>query len=91
MKNASLVVVGSGIKFLSHLTIESKAYIEQSDKVLYLVNEPAMKEWIQKINLHSESLDPFYTQYSLRSDCYRAITNHILQTLRKIQHVCVVF
>ena len=50
-----------------------------------------MKKWIQKNNPHAESLDPFYNRYSLRLDCYRAITNHILQTLRKIQHVCVVF
>ncbi len=33
-----LVIVGSGIKFMSHLTIEVKAHIEQADKVLYLIN-----------------------------------------------------
>ena len=49
-KKPSLVVVGSGIKFMSHLTIEAKSYIEQSDKVLYLVNDPLMKKWIQDSN-----------------------------------------
>jgi uncharacterized protein YabN with tetrapyrrole methylase and pyrophosphatase domain len=90
MDNSSLVVVGSGIKFMSHLTTEAKAYITQSDKVLYLVNEPAMKEWIQKNNKNAESLDPIYTKYPLRIDCYRAITDYILDTLRQQQHVCVV-
>lgn len=35
---ASLILVGSGIKFISHLTTEAKAYIQHSSKVLYLVN-----------------------------------------------------
>ena len=48
MKNTTLVVVGSGIKFLSHLTVEVKVHIEQADQVFYLVNNPAMKEWIKK-------------------------------------------
>lgn len=87
---ASLVIVGSGIKFLSHLTTEAKAYIQQSDKVLYLVNEPAMKEWIQKNSISAESLDPLYTQHPLRVDCYQAIANYILNAVRADQHVCVV-
>lgn len=91
MKNSSLVIVGTGIKFLSHLTSEAKAYIEQSDKVLYLVNDPAMKEWIQKTNPQSESLDPLYISHNLRHDCYQEITNYILKCLHQEQHVCVVF
>lgn len=88
--NASLVVVGSGIKFISHLTTEAKAYIEQSDKVLYLVNEPAMKKWIQNVNSQAESLDDLYVKHPMRLHCYHAITHYILETLRKKQHVCVV-
>lgn len=90
-EKASLTIVGSGIKFLSHLTNESKAYIKQADIVLYLVNDPAMKEWIQKTALRSESLDNLYTQYSLRLSCYKAITNYIVDMLRHSnQHICVV-
>jgi tetrapyrrole methylase family protein/MazG family protein len=88
--NASLVVVGSGIKFMSHLTTEAKTYIEQSDKVLYLVNDPAMQEWIQSANPNAESLDEIYARYPLRLHCYRAITNYILEVLHQKQHVCVV-
>lgn len=87
---SSLVVVGSGIKFMSHLTTEAKAYITQSEKVLYLVNEPAMKEWIQRNNPHAESLDPIYTKFPLRLDCYEAITDYIVAAVRQEQHVCVV-
>lgn len=88
--DSSLVIVGSGIKFFSHLTTEAKIYIEQSNKVLYLVNEPAMQDWIQHVNPQAESLDNYYTQHRLRFHCYRAITNYILETLRKKNHVCVV-
>lgn len=88
--NASLVVVGSGIKFISHLTAEARAYIEQSDKVLYLLNEPAMKSWIQSVNANCESLDVIYTSYRLREHSYKAITKYILTEVRRNQHVCVV-
>jgi len=90
MGNASLVVVGSGIKFLSHLTNEAKVYIQQSDKILYLVNDPAMKIWIQNTNQNAESLDFLYSKHSLRRDCYDEITNYILLNLKQGQHVCVV-
>jgi uncharacterized protein YabN with tetrapyrrole methylase and pyrophosphatase domain len=86
---ASLVVIGTGIKFMSHLTTEAKAYIEQSDKVLYLVNEPAIKEWIKRNNPNAESLDDIYTRYPMRIDCYNAITDYILETLRQGLHLCV--
>ncbi|MBV9576867.1 MAG: uroporphyrinogen III methylase [Gammaproteobacteria bacterium] len=88
MKNASLVVVGVGIKFKSHLTVEAEAYIKESDVVFYLVNEPAMKEWIQITNPNAESLDKFYAKHSYRLHCYRAMTEHVIHALRKNQHVC---
>lgn len=90
MTNASLVVVGSGIKFLSHLTNEAKIYMEQSDKILYLVNEPAMKEWIKNKFPTAESLDTIYVSHHLRSHCYRAIKDYILSCLYQQQHICVV-
>jgi tetrapyrrole methylase family protein/MazG family protein len=91
MKNhASLTVVGCGIKFLSHITVETKAYIEQSDKVFYLVNDPAMKEWISAANKNTESLDFLYQKHYLRKDSYQAITQYILDELKKMQHLCVV-
>lgn len=90
MTQSSLVVVGVGIKFVSHLSVEAKAYINQSDRVLYLVNDPLMKGWIEQLNPSSESLDHLYTQYKLRVDSYNAITNYILESLLKYKNVCVV-
>ncbi len=90
MTQSSLVIVGVGIKFVSHLSVEAKAYISQSDRVLYLVNDPLMKDWIAQLNPSSESLDHLYTQHELRIDSYKAITHYILETLHQYKHVCVV-
>jgi len=89
--NASLVVVGAGIKCISHLTTEAETYVKQSNKVLYLVNNSAMKDWIQKVNSATESLDEIYFRYPFRAQAYQAITDYILNILRmQQQHVCVV-
>lgn len=90
MYNASLTLVGSGIKLFSHLTPEAKINIEQADKVLYLVNDAAIKEWIHGMNVNSVSLDHLYFQYSDRLEAYGAITDYILKQVRDNQHVCVV-
>ncbi len=88
---ASLVVVGSGIKFISHLTVEAKAHIEKADTVLYLVNEPLTKKWIESIHPHAESLDYLYSQFPLRLHNYQAITDYILKVVKQQKQVCVVF
>jgi tetrapyrrole methylase family protein/MazG family protein len=90
MDKGSLTVVGSGIKFMSHLTIEAKSIIESADKVLYLVNEPAMKEWLSTHIRQAESLEEAYTQHALRSDTYKAITQTIIHSLKEHQHICVI-
>lgn len=89
MKKASLVVVGTGIKFLSHITMEAKAYIEKADIVLYLVNEPAIKQWIQNLNPNSEDLDEIYFSYGNRLESYQSITNHIISNLCQNKNICV--
>ncbi|MDR3490819.1 MAG: SAM-dependent methyltransferase [Gammaproteobacteria bacterium] len=90
MNKNTLIVVGSGIKFMSHLTIESKACIEKSDKVLYLVNEPAMQSWIEQANKSAESLDFLYTKHKARHDNYLLIAEYIFDNLKKYETLCVV-
>jgi uncharacterized protein YabN with tetrapyrrole methylase and pyrophosphatase domain len=90
MTTNTLIFVGSGIKFMSHLTTESKACIEKSEKVLHLVNEPAMQEWIKQVNPSSESLDFLYERNKERNDSYLSISNYILENLKKYKTLCVV-
>ncbi len=87
---SSLVVVGSGIKFFAHLTTEAITYIQQSDVVLYLVNDPILKLWIQKQNKNTEALDFLYNSSPLRTEVYQRITNYVLEHLYQKKHVCFV-
>jgi len=96
MKNSSnkqhqLFIVGTGIKFKSHLTLEVQACIKQADKVLFLINEPAMAEWLSVLNTTAESMEDLYHAEGLRLEIYRNITQRILATLAKVEKLCVVF
>ena len=62
----NLVVVGSGIKSIAHLTEETKRVIQNADKVLYLVNEDNLKTWINRESKEAESLEPIYFNYPKR-------------------------
>jgi len=88
--SCSLLVVGSGIKFFSHLTTEAIACIQQCDVVLYLVNDPILKMWIEEQNHNCESLDFIYTSTNFRIDAYQQITNYVLGHLYQNKHVCFV-
>jgi len=86
-----LIVVGSGIKSISHLTEETKRVIQSADKVLYLINEENLKQWIQREAKNSESLDTIYFSSEKRIEAYQAITNHIIEEYKKVSILCVVF
>jgi len=91
MDNSNLLIlVGAGIKSISHITIEAKAAIEQSHKVLFLVNEPILKEWIIRNNPNSQSLEFIYKKHLLRAHNYEAISQHIIRTMDEVKELCVV-
>jgi precorrin-6B methylase 1 len=52
----SLVVVGTGIKLVAHITIEAVEHIKNGDKVLYLVADSTTEEWVRRLNPTAESL-----------------------------------
>ncbi|CZP76799.1 SAM-dependent methyltransferase [Legionella pneumophila] len=86
-----LIVVGTGIKSISHLTEETKRIIQNADKVLYLVNENNIKQWIQREAKQAESLDPIYFSSDQRIEAYQAITDYITEEYKKLSVLCVVF
>lgn len=85
-----LVIAGSGIKFLSHLTYEVQSAIQKSDCVLYLVNDPAMKKWITDHSQSATSLDHVYFAFEKREESYRAIFNEIVQSTIENQNTCFI-
>jgi tetrapyrrole methylase family protein / MazG family protein len=85
-----LVLVGVGIKTISHLTIESQAYIKNAEYVLYLINEPILEEWLKKNSKKSASLEHIYFFCYKRKDSYNMIIEEILSSLDTYNYVTVV-
>lgn len=90
-ETGSLVIAGSGIKLVGHMTLEVKTTIEQADKVLYVVNESAMARWIHRLNPTAESLHTLYAPGKPRPDTYTEMVEAILNQVRRGQKVCAVF
>lgn len=91
MSEGSLVVVGAGIKLVSHLSRETTAAIEEAEKVLYLLADPVSKLWIAKQNSSAESLYSCYKQGKPRIQAYECMIDRILNYVRKNLSVCAVF
>ncbi len=88
--SASLTVVGTGIKILAQVTLEARAHIEKTERVLFLPDSNIVEGWIRRLNPQAESLASLYHKYPLRLDCYKEITQYIVTEVKKGQHVCVV-
>ncbi len=84
-----LILVGTGIKTISHLTRETQSCIEKADIVLFLVNEPILKEWIKANSKKAISLDKIYFKHSQRAVSYKEITKEIINCLDSFNNVCV--
>jgi uncharacterized protein YabN with tetrapyrrole methylase and pyrophosphatase domain len=87
----SLTVIGSGIKFAAHMSLESKAYIEHADTVLILVSEPRLEEWIGSLNNNCTNLaEKFYRGDLKRINIYQQIVDFTIEQVKKNQNVCFV-
>jgi uncharacterized protein YabN with tetrapyrrole methylase and pyrophosphatase domain len=89
LKPGKLTVVGTGIKVVAHTTIEARAHMEQAEKLLYLVADPATAHWIKKLNPNAEDLYPFYEEGKRRLQTYQEMVERILTCVREGANVCV--
>lgn len=64
VKKGSLTVVGSGLS-VGQMTLETRAQIEASDKVVYLVCDPMTEGLLAKLNHTAESLQHFYQEQKI--------------------------
>ena len=83
-----LYIAGSGIQFLSQITLETQSLVVESDCVAYLVNDPAMKIWVQENSKKSFDLDEDYFIDGGRDAAYRSICNRVMNFLKDYKHVC---
>jgi uncharacterized protein YabN with tetrapyrrole methylase and pyrophosphatase domain len=88
---STLCILGSGIKTIAHITIESQEFIKNADIVLHLLNEPIMKEYVTKLAKKSIDLQDTYYSVDSRKLCYKLITNKIIEQFEHHKNVCVIF
>lgn len=91
MASGRLVIVGTGIGSIGQVTQEARAFIEQADKVLFLVADPVTSIWITRLNPTAESLLPFYSSGKERLTTYLEMVDRILHYVRQNMSVCVAF
>lgn len=91
MDTSSLIIVGTGISVVGQTTIEAKAHMEQAEKLLFLVADPATSYWIKTLNSTAESLQRFYGEDKRRIQTYNEMIDYILQIVRQAKKVCVAF
>src|SRR5205085_11822477 len=92
MKKGSLVIVGTGIRTVGHLTTEAIAWMKAADKLLYVVADPIAEDVIKRFNPDgAESLSELYDDGKPRMDTYDEMVERILSCVRNGLRTCVAF
>lgn len=91
----SLVFVGTGLQLAGQISVLSKSYVEQADKVYSLVPDGFAEDWIVSLNGNHASLQPYYAQgdeIKNRRDSYGQMVDAILTSVRQgLQVVCALY
>lgn len=87
----SLIIVGTGIRLVTQITMEAENCIRYADRVLYACAEGAEAQWIERLNPRSESLDLLLRFDQPRTVSYRETVDRILACVQHGYRVCVVF
>jgi len=88
----SLVVVGSGIKTVGHLTQEAIAWIKAADKVFHVVNDPVAEAAIHRLSSgKGESLAALYAEGKPRMETYEQMIARLLESVHAGLRTCAVF
>jgi precorrin-6B methylase 1 len=87
----SLIVVGTGIRIIGQMTIESIAWIRMAEKVFYLAYDPIAAEVITGLNANVESLAGFYAEGKLRRKSLSEMVERVMECVRSGSRICLVF
>jgi uncharacterized protein YabN with tetrapyrrole methylase and pyrophosphatase domain len=83
MFDEQLVIVGTGIRTVGQLTLESIAWMERADKLFYVVGDPVAEEVMRRLNPQgAESLIHLYAEGKPRIDTYNAMVARMLESVR---------
>jgi uncharacterized protein YabN with tetrapyrrole methylase and pyrophosphatase domain len=90
MSKGSLIVVGTGIRTVGHLTTEAIAWMKRADKVLYVVGDPIAEAIITELNPEgAESLSGMYGEGKPRIQTYDEMVERILDCVRSGMLTCL--
>ncbi len=87
----TLIIAGSGIKAVGHLTADACHWIRSADKVLHVVADAVTERAILEMNPRAESMRALYGEDRRRRATYDAMVNRILAEVRTDAVVCAVF
>ncbi|GAW04084.1 uroporphyrin-iii c tetrapyrrole (corrin porphyrin) methyltransferase [Lentinula edodes] len=91
-KKGSLIIAGSGIASIRHITLETLSYIENADKVYYIVTDPATEAFIQeKSKGNFADLTIYYDKDKSRYESYVQMSEVMLHDVRAGIQVVGVF
>lgn len=85
----SLIVVGSGIQAVRHVTLEARQSIGNADRVFYLAADPITGIWIKSLRPDAESLTDYYVEGKRRTQIYSEIVERTLEHVRQGLNVCL--
>lgn len=91
MRKGRLTLVGTGHLIAGQVTQQALACMERSDKLFYLVADPATSAWIQGLNPTAESLHDEYEVGLDRMVSYRRMVERTLAPVREGKAVCLAF
>jgi precorrin-2 methylase len=90
-KAGRFVAIGSGIKGISHLTLESVAWIKEADIVCYCVSDPATVVWLKQNAKAEQDLYSLYGDDKKRIDTYHEMVETMCNHVRQGKTVAGVF
>jgi uncharacterized protein YabN with tetrapyrrole methylase and pyrophosphatase domain len=90
MKKGSLIVIGTGIRTVGHLTMEAIAWMKMADKVLYVVGDPVAEAALRALNDGgAESIATFYAEGKPRIQTYNEMVDRVLTCVREGLVTCL--
>lgn len=87
----SLLVAGTGITAVAHLTLETVAAVEQADVVFYLVIDQLTINWVLGKRDDARPLYHHYQPSKNRRESYQGMVEEIVSEVRGGHHVTALF
>jgi uncharacterized protein YabN with tetrapyrrole methylase and pyrophosphatase domain len=80
-EGGSLTVVGTGIRAITQLTIDSLAAMATAEVLLHVIGEPIQEEALLAINPNAQTMTGFYADGLVRSATYEAMVQQVLDSV----------